>query len=46
LREGKPSKENATEGHLAAGAGHLANMAYRKGKKLKWDWKNDRVMEG
>ena len=43
MREDKPSKENATEGHLAAGAAHVANMSYRMGKKLKWDWKNDRV---
>jgi len=45
LREGKPSRENATEGHLAAGAAHVANQSYRKGKKLKWDWKNDKVSD-
>ena len=45
LREGKPSKENGLEGHLAAGAGHLANMSYRRGKKLKWNWKTDQVTE-
>ena len=45
MREGKPSKENALEGHLAAGAAHVANMSYRKGKKLKWDWKNDKVSD-
>ena len=45
MREGQPSKENAQEGHLAAGAAHVANMSYRRGKKLKWDWKNDAVTE-
>lgn len=45
LREGKPSKENGLEGHLAAGAGHLANMSYRRGKKLAWNWKTDQVTE-
>ena len=45
MREGQPSKENAQEGHLAAGAAHVANMSYRRGKKLKWDWKSDSVTE-
>lgn len=46
LREGLPSKESALEGHLAAGAAHVANAAYRRGKKLKWDWKTEAVTEG
>lgn len=45
VRERKPSKENALEGHLAAGAGHLANLAYRRGKKMRWDWKTGKVWE-
>lgn len=36
LREGKPSCENAEEGHYAAGAAHLANMAYRTGRRATW----------
>lgn len=36
LREGKPSVENAEEGHYAAGAAHLANIAYRTGRKAVW----------
>jgi predicted dehydrogenase len=45
LRDNKPSRETAEEGHLAAGAAHIANMAYRKGRKITWDWKNNRVSE-
>ena len=45
LRAGKPSKETGLEGHLAAGAAHVANMSYRRGKKLKWDWRNDAITD-
>ena len=37
LRENRPSPESAREGHYAAGAGHLANVAYRQGKRAVWD---------
>lgn len=43
IREGKPSRENATEGHAAAGAAHLANMAYREGKRMRWDFASNKV---
>jgi len=33
----KPSRENAEEGHYAAAAAHLCNIAYRKGRKIAWD---------
>lgn len=46
IRNGTPSKENATEGHFAAGAGHLANIAYRKGRRAVWDLKTSKVTEG
>ena len=46
LREGKPSRENAEEGHYAAGAAHVANMAYRKGKRQRWDYKTNKVSDG
>ena len=46
IREGTPSKENATEGHAAAGAAHLANRAYREGKKLRWDFSTNKVSAG
>jgi hypothetical protein len=43
VREGKPSREPAIEGHAAAGAAHLANAAYREGRKLKWDFESNKV---
>lgn len=43
ILEGKPSRENATEGHAAAGAGHLANLAYRKGRKMTWDFATNKA---
>lgn len=43
LREGKPSRENATEGHYAAGAAHIANMAYRHGCRMRWNFKTGKV---
>lgn len=46
LREGQPSRETATEGHYAAGAAHLANMAFRKGRRMRWDLKTGKVSEG
>jgi predicted dehydrogenase len=33
----KPSRENAEEGHYAATAAHMCNMAYRKGTRVKFD---------
>ena len=46
LRDGKPSRENETEGHRAAAAAHLANMAYRKGRRVGWDYATGMVSEG
>jgi hypothetical protein len=43
VREGKPSREPAIEGHAAAGAAHLANQAYREGRKLTWDFDANKV---
>ena len=45
LREGLPSKETAAEGHYAAGAAHLANIAFRKGRRAHWDLKTNTVIE-
>jgi hypothetical protein len=33
----KPSRENAEEGHYAATAAHMCNMAYRKGARVTFD---------
>jgi len=46
LRNGAPSKETALEGHYAAGAAHLANMAYREGRRMRWDYKANKVKAG
>lgn len=43
IRNKKPSRENATDGHLAAGAGHIANIAYREHRKVRWNWKTNTV---
>lgn len=46
IREGKPRVETATQAHHAAGAAHLANMAYRKGRRMQWDLATGKVREG
>ncbi len=46
LRDGSPSKENVSEGQYAAGAAHLANIAFRKGRRAQWDLKTFKVSEG
>lgn len=46
LREGSPSMETAEEGHRAAAAAHLGNMAYRKRRRLQWDLNTNKVSEG
>jgi len=43
IREKAPSRESATEGHLAAGAAHVANQSYRVGRKLRWNWRTNQV---
>jgi len=45
LRESKPSAETAAQGHYAAGAAHLANAAYRKGRRMAWDSRSGKVRE-
>jgi hypothetical protein len=46
IREGTPSKETAEEGHFAAGAAHLGNMAFRKKRRMNWDLETNKVTEG
>lgn len=43
IRESRPSRENATEAHAAAGSAHIANRSYREGRKIKWDFATNRV---
>ena len=46
LREGTKSLESAEEGHCAAGAADLGNLAYRKKRRMNWDIKTNKVTEG
>jgi hypothetical protein len=43
IRNGRPSRENASEGHLAAGAAHVANLSYRRKRRVEWDWRSNKV---
>ncbi len=45
VREGKARVETATQAHCAAGAAHLANMAYKKGRRMSWDYASGKVRE-
>jgi hypothetical protein len=42
LRDGSPSREPALEGP-AAGAAHLANAAYRQGRRMRWDFATNSI---
>jgi len=45
LREGKPSVQDATKGHYAAAAAHLANKAYRDGNaRVSWDFRSNKIV--
>lgn len=46
IREGKAKVETAFEGFAACGAAHLANLAYRQGKKMSWNVDTGKVSEG
>jgi predicted dehydrogenase len=46
IRDGKPSRENATEGHAAAGGAHIANRAYREGRRIRWDFATNKSWAG
>lgn len=39
----KPSRENAEEGHYAAAAAHLCNLAYRHKTRASWDLATGKV---
>ena len=38
--------ETAEEGHYAAGAAHLGNLAYRKKRRIRWNIETNKVSEG
>jgi predicted dehydrogenase len=46
IRDGSPNAESAFTGHAAAGSAHLANLAFRKGRRMQWDVRTGRVWEG
>jgi predicted dehydrogenase len=37
VRSRKECAEHAEIGHYAAAAGHMVNLSYRKGRKMRWD---------
>jgi predicted dehydrogenase len=39
LRSGSKPKEDQWKGHAAASSAHLANLAFRNGRRMSWDWK-------
>ncbi len=43
IRENKPSGEGPWHGAAAAGAAHLANLSYRQGRRMSWDWKTGKI---
>ncbi|MBI4909863.1 MAG: Gfo/Idh/MocA family oxidoreductase [Acidobacteria bacterium] len=45
LREGKGIRENHWAGAAAAGAAHLANLSYQKGRRMSWEWREGLVKE-
>lgn len=46
LRDGTPSLETAEDGHRAAAAAHLGNLAYRQKRRIGWDAETSQVKEG
>jgi predicted dehydrogenase len=45
IREGTPSRENARDGHYGAAAAHLINIAYRRGRRVRFDLKTSAVRD-
>jgi predicted dehydrogenase len=45
IREGAPSRESARDGHHAAAAAHLVNLAYRMGRRLQYNATTNQVTE-
>jgi predicted dehydrogenase len=41
VRTRKPNYETAGVGHHAAAAGHMVNLSYRSGKKMRWEPANN-----
>ncbi|MFN7934829.1 MAG: Gfo/Idh/MocA family oxidoreductase [Bryobacteraceae bacterium] len=43
VRGNKQSGEGPWQGAAAAGAAHLANLSYRQGRRMSWDWKTGKI---
>lgn len=43
VRDSGPSPENAFAGYAAAGSAHLANLAFRRGRRMSWDVKTGKI---
>lgn len=46
IREGTPSRETARDGHFAAAAAHIINLAYRKGRRVRLNLATSVASEG
>jgi predicted dehydrogenase len=46
VRQGKPIAETAAEGFAACGAAHVANAAFRQGRRLSWNSQSGAISEG
>ncbi len=46
IREGTPSRENARDGHYAAAAAHLINIACNRGRRVRFDRQTSAVHDG
>ena len=44
MRTRKQTTAPAETGHLSSIFGHLANIAYRTGRRIDWDSKNEAIM--
>ena len=44
-RSSPAPREDAVFGHCAAGAAHLGNVAFRSGRRARWDFATNRVTE-
>jgi predicted dehydrogenase len=45
IRNGTPLPATIEDGHHASNPGHLMNIAFRTGRKVRWDAENERVID-
>jgi predicted dehydrogenase len=44
IREGKPSPADVEQGHFSTNPGHLMNIAWKVGRKIRWDSQKEEVL--